>query len=73
MAFVSTTKKTPVTLGDRIGAWLAGFGRATQDYRLYRQTLNELGAMSDRDLADIGISRVQVEDIAREAVYGKSA
>ena len=38
------------------------------DYRLYRQTLNELNALSDRDLADLSISRADVTRIAHEAV-----
>jgi uncharacterized protein YjiS (DUF1127 family) len=35
--------------------------------RTYRQTLRELTAMSDRDLADIGISRSLIGQVAREA------
>ncbi|MFN4131238.1 MAG: DUF1127 domain-containing protein [Paracoccaceae bacterium] len=38
---------------------------------IYLQTLNELSAMSDRDLADINIARVSIQDIAQEAAYGK--
>ena len=38
---------------------------------VYLETLHELETMSDRDLADIGISRVQIKDIAYEAAYGK--
>lgn len=38
---------------------------------IYNRTLDELRMMSDRDLADIGIARVQIEDIAFEAAYGK--
>ncbi|MDV7270996.1 DUF1127 domain-containing protein [Thioclava sp. A2] len=40
-------------------------------YSVYRQTLAELDAMSDRDLSDIGIARVSIRDIARQAAYGK--
>lgn len=49
------------------------FGRlnaAIADYRLYRRTLGELEALSDRELRDLGISRLSVRDVAREAVYG---
>lgn len=38
------------------------------DYRLYRQTLTELNALSDRDLADLSIGRADIGRIAREAV-----
>lgn len=39
-------------------------------YRLYRATLNELGSLSDRDLADLGLHRAMIADVAREASYG---
>lgn len=34
--------------------------------RAYHRTYAELDALSDRDLADIGISRVQIRDIATD-------
>lgn len=36
-------------------------------YRLYRATLAELSALSDRDLSDLGLHRSMIEDVAREA------
>ena len=35
--------------------------------RAYRKTFAELSGMSDRDLADIGISRIMIADVATEA------
>jgi uncharacterized protein YjiS (DUF1127 family) len=43
--------------------------RRAQD-RAYRTTVNELSAMCDRDLTDIGIHRADIHAIAQEAVYG---
>jgi uncharacterized protein YjiS (DUF1127 family) len=40
------------------------------DHRKYLATYDELNALSDRELADIGLSRWHVRDVAREAVYG---
>ena len=40
------------------------------DYRKYLATYDELKALSDRGLADLGLSRLNVRDVAREAVYG---
>jgi uncharacterized protein YjiS (DUF1127 family) len=37
----------------------------------YQRTLNTLSAMTDRDLADIGISRLVIRDVAYQAAYGK--
>lgn len=34
---------------------------------LYRQTYDELAQLNERDLADLGIARSDIEDIAREA------
>ncbi len=54
-----------------IGDVLAKWNDARERRAVYLQTLNELAAMSDRDLADINVARVSIEDIAREAAYGK--
>ncbi len=35
--------------------------------RAYRATFGELSALTDRDLADIGLFRADIEDVAREA------
>lgn len=37
--------------------------------RVYNTTLNELSALSNRDLADLGIARSEVRRIAWEAAY----
>lgn len=39
-------------------------------YRTYRRTLGELEQLTDRELADLGISRLQVRSIAYQAAYG---
>ncbi|TGD42096.1 DUF1127 domain-containing protein [Pseudotabrizicola sediminis] len=54
-------------MGDVLAKWTV----ARERRAVYLQTLNELSAMSDRDLADINVARVSIEDIAREAAYGK--
>ncbi len=35
--------------------------------KVYRETLNELRALSDRDLSDLGLSRANIRYVAREA------
>ncbi|RME95320.1 MAG: DUF1127 domain-containing protein [Alphaproteobacteria bacterium] len=39
--------------------------------RVYANTYNELAALSDRDLHDLGISRSEIKRLAYEAAYGK--
>ena len=40
------------------------------DYRLFRQTMDELDRLNDRELADLGLSRLSIREIAHESVYG---
>lgn len=49
---------------------MARFRKMVADYRLYRQTLEELQGLTNRELADLGISSASIHQIAREAVYG---
>ena len=42
--------------------------RSLNNWRKYRQTVSELGRMSDRELHDLGIGRGDISRIAREAV-----
>ncbi|MCB1386980.1 MAG: DUF1127 domain-containing protein [Nitratireductor sp.] len=38
-----------------------------KDWRSYRRTVNELGALSNRELNDLGISRADIPFIAKNA------
>ncbi|UWQ80424.1 DUF1127 domain-containing protein [Leisingera sp. S132] len=38
-------------------------------YRLYRQTVNELSALTARDLADLGLNRSEIKRVAYQAAY----
>jgi uncharacterized protein YjiS (DUF1127 family) len=49
---------------------IRGLIRAATEYFAYRRTLAELGALSQRDLDDLGISRFALPSIAREAARG---
>lgn len=57
-----------------IAARLRGFAdqaRTSWDlYTEYKRTYAELDALNDRDLADIGIRRCDIADLARTHVYG---
>ena len=43
--------------------------KRVQRYRTYRQTLNELESLSDRELDDLNISRHSMRAIAYRAAY----
>lgn len=55
----------------RLNAGIAKLGLSLARRRLFRQTMRELGALSDRELSDLGISRTMVRSLAYEAAYGK--
>ena len=42
--------------------------RSLTNWRKYRQTVTELGRMSDRELHDLGIGRNDIRRVARTAV-----
>lgn len=62
----------------RTGAANAGFlsnlvsilGDRVAKYKIYRSTVVELEMLTDRELADLGVSRSMIKGIAIEAAYG---
>lgn len=38
-------------------------------YRLYRQTVNALSELTDRELADLGIARLDIARVAHKATF----
>ncbi|WP_082597409.1 DUF1127 domain-containing protein [Rhizobium sp. Root708] len=42
--------------------------RSFNNWRKFRQTISELGRMSNRELHDLGIDRTDIHRVAREAV-----
>ena len=57
--------------GGGFGGWLAELVRAirqrTAEHECYVRTRNELTQLTDRELADIGLSRGDIEHVARRA------
>ena len=49
---------------------IGGVRKAFADYRLYRRTLGELEALSNRELRDLGLSRFTIRQVAYDSVYG---
>ncbi|MFU0503774.1 DUF1127 domain-containing protein [Pseudaminobacter sp. NGMCC 1.201702] len=42
--------------------------RNYRNWRRYRETVNELGRLSNRELSDLGISRSEIHTVARRAI-----
>lgn len=70
MAYVNSSRAASLGLSDRISALVASVKLSLQRRATFQQTLNELNALSDRDLADLGLNRSSIRMIAREAAYG---
>jgi uncharacterized protein YjiS (DUF1127 family) len=51
--------------------FVARVRKAIADYRLYRATFDELAQLNDRELADLGLTRFMIRDVARGSVYPK--
>ena len=49
----------------------ARLSRAWKRLKAYRATRFDLQALTDRQLADVGLTRGTVEETARRAVYGR--
>ncbi|PJI91315.1 uncharacterized protein YjiS (DUF1127 family) [Yoonia maricola] len=59
------------SLSTRFAAFRAQLADNAAKRKTYRKTLSELETLSNRDLADLGISRSMIKGIAYEAAYGK--
>jgi uncharacterized protein YjiS (DUF1127 family) len=71
MAYVNTTRIARKGLADRLAVLKDTVLAAIQTRRVYVRTVAELNALTDRELSDLGISRLGIAEIAREAAYGK--
>ncbi|RLJ59071.1 uncharacterized protein DUF1127 [Litoreibacter meonggei] len=70
MAYTTSIRTAP-TLIERLVAFKNDLAERHAKNRLYRETLDELQALSSRELADLGMSRANLKSIAHEAAYGK--
>ncbi|MEZ5778225.1 MAG: DUF1127 domain-containing protein [Paracoccaceae bacterium] len=71
MAYTSMTRGAEFGLVDRITGFFAKLRDSRLRYKMYRQTVNELSALNDRELNDLGLHRSGINAIALEAAYGK--
>ena len=70
MAYAAVTNNPQAVLFDRL-VGMFGFDRENAaKHRVYRKTVSELGELTNRDLADLGIARSEIRRIAWEAAYG---
>ncbi len=70
MAYVNS-RSSSVSIADRFAAFFKISKDAVERRRIYNATVAELAVLSDRDLADLGLMRANIRQIAREAAYTK--
>jgi uncharacterized protein YjiS (DUF1127 family) len=66
---MNSTRSAQVSFFDRFAALMVGVKDLIARRRVFNQTLFELDQLSDRDLSDLGLSRANIADVAREAAY----
>ncbi len=67
MAFITDIQNFETGLVDRMRKSFDMARRNAVRNKVYRTTYEELSALSQRDLDDLGIARESIRDIAREA------
>lgn len=67
MAFITGNAAPSLGLAQRLSGLVERVREARKARDVYLQTYNELSVLSDRDLADLGISRASIGSVAREA------
>lgn len=74
MSFIANAI-APVQMGAQLSTFVADRLAAFQETRTrkatYLRVRGQLSRMSNRDLADIGTNRLLIDDVARQAAYGK--
>lgn len=70
-ANVSNVRGAGFGLKDAIAALVRSFNEGAARRRIYKRTVAELSALTDRDLTDLGIHRMQIRRVALDAANGK--
>ena len=65
-----TENQSAVTFSHSFGATLTAWSERFARYRKFNATKRELNALSNRELADLGLTRSNINSIAYEAIYG---
>ena len=67
MAYVNTATTNTSSFFARIGTAFDALATRYKQHRLYRETLDGLSALSNRELADLGLNRCELRRISWES------
>jgi uncharacterized protein YjiS (DUF1127 family) len=70
MGYVNSSRAASSSFPDRISAVANSIQGALARRRMFNQTACELNALTDRELADLGIHRADIRQIAMQAACG---
>ena len=59
------------TFFTRVQAVVVTLKQAARRRAVYRRTVRELNALTEREMTDLGIHPSMITEVAREAAYGK--
>ncbi|MGV6803121.1 MAG: DUF1127 domain-containing protein [Ruegeria sp.] len=72
MAVLTQSNSVLDQLVHRAKAYAAQYEETRAKHKLFRQTVRELGNLTNRELADLGIDRSMITSIAHDAAYGEN-
>lgn len=70
MAYLTAAHNLEHRVAGRLSTFTAQFRAAMERRRVYNQTVKELSALNGRELADLGIHRSMIRQIALDAANG---
>ena len=70
MAFVNNTRAAAPVIPEGLGGIFKSVKVALERRAVFARTVRELNELTDRELADLGIARVSIRDVAAQAAYG---
>lgn len=68
MAYLNQTTAHHSSFTARVASAFEGIAARYRQNRLYRETFNGLNALTDRELADLGLHRSELARVAKDAV-----
>ena len=69
MAYLTQTRTGTHGFSTGIADFVAHIRETMARRRVYRQTVAELSLLTDRELADLQVSRSSIHSVARQAAY----
>lgn len=70
MAYVNNSRAASPVIPEGVGGFFKSIRVAFERRAVFARTVRELNALTDRELADLGISRFSIRDVAAQAAYG---